>query len=226
MNYWKEHFDENASKFENSLFKQVDMTVNGKEADDKQVDLRAKRIKDILNLDKSDILLDICCGNGMVTSRYADYVSFIYGLDFSGGLIQIANKANKKENIEYGVVNIVNVDYTKFKNVNKVCMSSCFQYLSKREAEEFIKNLSVLNNVSIYISNIPDVQRLWNYYDTEEKKAFYFQREKEGKPHMGTWWDKKDVERISVDNGFDCNFLAIEKDLNTSYYRFDLLLSK
>ena len=98
MDYWKEHFDENAAKFENSLFKQVDMTVNGKEAGDIQVDLRVKGIMDNLSLKKSDILLDICCGNGMITSRLASYVSYIYAVDFSEGLINIANSTNKKEN--------------------------------------------------------------------------------------------------------------------------------
>ena len=43
---------------------------------------------------------------------------------------------------------------------------------------------------------------------------------------MGTWWDKKEVERIAIDNGFKCKFLDIDKSLNTSHYRFDILLNK
>ncbi len=226
MDYWKEHFDENAAKFRNSLFKQVDMTVNGKEADDIQVDLRVKKIIDNLSLKNSNILLDICCGNGLITSRLADYVSYIYAVDFSEGLINIANSINKKQNINYMTGNIVSLNYSKFKDANKICMPSCFQYLLVDEAKVFMKNLSVLNNIYAYISNIPDKERIWNYYDTEEKKAFYFRREKEGKPHMGTWWDKKEVERIAIDNGFKCKFLDIDKSLNTSHYRFDILLNK
>jgi len=226
MDYWKEHFDENAAKFENSLFRQVDMTVNGKEVEDIQIDLRVKGIKDNLLLDGSDILLDICCGNGMITSRLAGYVSFIYAVDFSEGLINIANTANKKSNIKYEVGNIISLKYSDFKGINKICMSSCFQYLSKDEAEEFLKNLSLLKNVTIYISNIPDKEKIWDYYDTDEKKKFYSEREKEGRPHMGTWWDKKDIEKVVNGYSFQYKFLSINKDLNTSYYRFDLLLRK
>ncbi len=226
MDYWKEHFNENAAKYENSLFKQVDMTVNGKEVDSIQVDLRVKSIINNLSLKSSDILLDICCGNGMITSMLASYVSQIYSVDFSEGLINIANSTNKKENINYAVGNIVTLDYSKFKNVTKVCMSSGFQYLSADEAEIFMKNLSVLNSVTLYISNIPDKEKIWNYYNTDEKKAFYFQREKEGKPHIGTWRNKEDIEKLAAGNGFQCKFLDIDKGLNTSYYRFDVLLNK
>lgn len=226
MDYWKEHFNENAAKFENSLFKQVDMTVNGKEADDIQLDLRVKCIMDNLSLKSSDILLDICCGNGLITSKLASHVSYIYAVDFSEGLINIASSINKKQNINYTTGNIVSVNYFQFKNVNKICMPSCFQYLSMDDAKVFMKNLSVLDDISIYISNIPDKEKIWDYYDTDEKKAFYFQREKEGKPHMGTWWNKKDIEKLVSDNGFRCKFLDIDKGLNTSYYRFDVLLNK
>ena len=226
MDYWKEHFNENAAKYENSLFKQVDMTVNGKEADDIQLDLRVKCIIDNLSLKGSDILLDICCGNGMITSRLASYVSKIYAVDFSEGLINIANSTNKKENINYTTGNIISLDYSGFKGVNKICMPSCFQYLSIGDANIFMKNLSVLNGISVYISNIPDKEKIWNYYNTDEKKAFYFQREKEGKPHIGTWWNKEDIEKLAEGNGFQCKFLDIDKGLNTSYYRFDVLLNK
>jgi SAM-dependent methyltransferase len=226
MDYWKEHFNENVKKSKESFLKQVDMTVNGKEVDNTQVDLRTDSIRKNLNLQTSDILLDICCGNGLITKKLAQYVSFIYAIDFSEELIKVANNFNMAANIIYILGDAVNMNYSRFSKVNKICLQSCWQYLSNKEVSKFLNNLSVLNNIIVYISNIPDKEKIWNYYDTDEKKSFYLQREKEGKPHIGTWWKKKEVEKIVKDNGFKCKFLTINKNMNTSYYRFDVLLSK
>ena len=226
MYYWKKHFNENVKKFKSAFLKQVDMTVNGKEVDDVQINLRSNSIINNLSLQSSDILLDICCGNGIITQKISRYVSFIYAIDFSEELIKVAKSTNTANNINYILGNAVNMYYDEFTKVNKVCMQSCLQYLTPQEFYKLLHNLSVLNNIIVYISNIPDKEKIWDYYNTDEKKAFYFQREKDGKPHIGTWWNKKDIEKIITNNGFKFKFLSINKNMNTSYYRFDVLLSK
>jgi hypothetical protein len=78
----------------------------------------------------------------------------------------------------------------------------------------------------VYCANVPDKERLWDYYDTDEKKAFYFQREAEGRPHMGTWYNRIDIIRLAERLGLSCRFVEIGNGLNTHYYRFDVLFSK
>src|SRR5579859_4090802 len=109
MNYWKEHFNENAAKFGSSLLKMVDMTLNGEEVDASQIDLRVKAITQNLSLNKNDVLLDICCGNGLLTDKLAASVARIYGVDFAEGLIEVAKSKNRHANVSYEVGDITKV---------------------------------------------------------------------------------------------------------------------
>jgi predicted TPR repeat methyltransferase len=227
MEYWKEHFNTNATQFASSLFKQVDMTVNGKEVGADQVDFRVKAMVENLNLTKDDILLDICCGNGLLTDKLSGIVNFVYAVDFSEGLIEIARKKNQHANCRYDVGDLTKIDLQQYNSINKLSVYSGLQYISLGELDVFFKKIAACNKPLLaYFSNVPDKEKLWNYYDTDAKKEFYFQREEEGKPHIGTWFNKNEIAHIAESSGLTCKFLEIDKAVNTSYYRFDILLSK
>lgn len=226
MKYWKEHFNDNATKFKDSLLKQVDMTLNGNEVSLKQVDLRINAIKQNLFLDKTDVLLDICCGNGLITKKLSAFVQNVYGLDFSEGLIEIAKSKNKSSNVIYEIGDITKINLQKYKSINKINVYAGLQYISIDELKVFFDKIkSYEKPLTVYCANVPDKECLWNYYDTSEKKAFYHQRELEGMPHIGTWFYKDDFTRMAKSLGLYLKFLEIEKGLNTTSYRFDILLS-
>lgn len=227
IEYWKEHFNNNAIKFASSPFKQVDMTLNGKEVDADQIDFRVKAIVENLSLNKDDVLLDICCGNGLLTDKLAGIVNYIYGVDFSEGLIQIAQKKNQHANVRYEVSDITKIDLHQYGLINKLSVYSGLQYISIDELDIFLQKIVVHDKpLLVYLSNVPDKERLWDYYNTDEKKAFYLEKEAEGKPHIGTWFNRNDVAHIAESLGLFYKFLEIDKVLNTYYYRFDILLSK
>ena len=226
MDYWRKHFNDNAKRFSRSIKRQVDMTQDGREVDDAQVNLRVDSILRNLKLIRTDVVLDLCCGNGMITRKISEFVSRVYAVDFSEKLIEVAKEINNSENISYSIGDASRVNFTEFPEVNKICIQSCLQYLSSNEVELLLHNLSALDSIKVYISNIPDIEKMWNYYNTDEKKAYYYRCEREGRPHLGTWWGKTEIECIAVKFGFQVEFIPINPGMNTSYYRFDLLLSK
>lgn len=223
MNYWKKHFNENVNKYRESLKRQVDMTLNGKEVDDKQITLRLNSIEKNLSLNSSDKLLDLCCGNGMLTKLVSSKVKFINAIDFSAKLIETAKKYNYDSNIIYEIDDITKIDLRKY-NVNKINIYSCIQYLSKDELNNLLFNLSFIKNSLIYISNIPDKLKLFDYYNTEQKKDFYETSLRENKPHIGNWYTKDEFIEIAFKNNLNCKIVDIDKRINTSYYRFDAIL--
>src|SRR3989304_2454779 len=184
MDYWKEHYNENAAKFGSSLLKMVDMTLNGKEVDLAQVDLRVKAITQNLSLHKNDVLLDICCGNGLLTDKLAGSVTHICGVDFSEGLIDVAKGKNRHANISYELGDITKIDLYKYPSINKISVYAGLQYITFEEFKSFLNKIVSHNKpLLVYCANVPDKEKLWNYYDTNEKKAFYLKREEEAKPH-------------------------------------------
>lgn len=225
MNYWKDHFNKNVQIYQNSLKKQVDMTLNKQELDDEQVKLRVESIIKNLELELSDTLLDLCCGNGILTRQISEKVGFIYAVDFSSELLNIAKKVNQKDNIKYQEGDVVTLNFKEFK-VSKVLIYSCLQYLQEEQVSKLFYGLSTFQHILVYISNIPDRSKLLKYYDTKEKLEYYKKTLDEGKPHIGTWYLKNYLADLAKSNGFNYKFLTIDRRMNTSYYRFDLLLEK
>jgi predicted TPR repeat methyltransferase len=226
MKYWKEHFNENAVKFKTSLLKQVDMTVNGNEVNPEQIELRINAIKQNLSLRESDILLDICCGNGLITERLSDSVKLIYGVDFSEGLIEIAKNNQKATNLKYEVGDITKINLQNYDSITKINVYAGLQYISLKELQDLLKKIkSYPKPLIVYCANVPDKEKIWNYYDTEEKRKFYQERESAGKPHIGTWFYKNDIARAADALEVSYKFLEIDKRLNTSNYRFDIIFS-
>lgn len=224
--YWRSHFNENARKY-NSLKKQVDMTINGKEAPDEQVEYRVNAIVTNLKLTKTDIIFDGCCGNGLITKKISNFVKKVYAMDFSDELIAVAKSINNAPNIEYMVGDVTKIDYEhEFPHVNKFNFYSCVQYLTPDDLDELLRRLSRLTGITVYMSNIPDINKIWDFYNTPEKREFFIRSVKEGRYHLGYWYDKTQIKSLSEKYGFRVNFLDIDKRINTAYYRFDVILYK
>lgn len=95
-----------------------------------------------------DVLLDACCGNGIVTVNLAKRVSMAVGVDFSTPLLNIARSHYQASNISY-----LQIDLTKatsdllstYPPVTKVCFHTAVQYFTYDEFRQlliFFKSLS------------------------------------------------------------------------------------
>jgi 2-polyprenyl-3-methyl-5-hydroxy-6-metoxy-1,4-benzoquinol methylase len=226
-NYWKNFFDSVTKQFDGSLLKQVGKTLNGQEISEHQVSLIVEAIVTNLQLDEKDSVVDLCCGNGLVTRRLAPLVKEIIAVDFSDELIAVAVKHNNFHNIKYISSDVLNLDSNFFLGSRKVLMNEALQHLSEPQFGVLLDNLKNLEPGSlVFFGGIADKEKLKVYYDTEEKFAFYMQREREGKPHMGKWWLMKEIERLASTRGFKTTFLSQLPTMFTAYYRFDALLEK
>ncbi|MFR9166051.1 MAG: hypothetical protein ACLVKO_07500 [Dysgonomonas sp.] len=106
-------------------------------------------------------------------------------------------------------------------------MYEALQYFNPVTFSEVLKKMNVMEKGSLFfIASIPDKAHLFEYYDTPEKKKFYYECEERKEPHIGYWWDVDDLKGISEENGFDFTYLNQSPDLYTGYYRFNCLLEK
>ncbi|MEQ1743125.1 MAG: hypothetical protein ABL869_11600, partial [Candidatus Nitrotoga sp.] len=85
--YWKNHYDSISKQFDGSLLKQVGKTVNGQEIPELQVKLIVENTTNVLRLKAKDSVVDLCCGNGLITRQLAPLVEKVVGVDFTHGLI-------------------------------------------------------------------------------------------------------------------------------------------
>jgi len=225
--YWKDYFDMKSVESKGSLLKQVEKTIGGEEVGDDQVSLIVGNIVEKLNLNTSDKVADLCCGNGLITQRIVPFVDSVTGIDFSSGLINVANEHNDNEKIRYVCSDVTNINVRDIEGAKKMYMNESLQHLTPEMFKKMLGRLSDLEaGFLFFISGIPDIEHLKDFYDSEEKFAYYLKCEEEGKSHIGHWWSKSDVLAISESMGFEAKICIEDPELNTAYYRFDLLLKK
>lgn len=80
------------TKDETDFWGQIRRTVNGKPVDEAQIEMIIGRIREKLVLQEVDVLLDLACGNGALSSRLFCGINSYQGVDFSPRLIEVANK--------------------------------------------------------------------------------------------------------------------------------------
>jgi cyclopropane fatty-acyl-phospholipid synthase-like methyltransferase len=226
-NYWKIYYDSISKKFDSSLLKQVGKTVNGQEISESQVVAIIESVVGSLRLNASDSLIDLCCGNGLLTRQLAPLVKEIVGIDFTANLINAAKKYNSFDNIEYVNLDVLCLDDIYFKGLKKIIMYEALQHFSTEQLAVLLKKLSTLEVGSlVYLGSIPNKDKLRVYYDTDEKFEFYMKCESEGRPHIGHWWVIGEIEQLATKYGFNFRLLLQDINIYTAHYRFDVLLEK
>lgn len=225
--YWKNHYDSISKQFDGSLLKQVGKTVNGQDVPELQVKLIVESITNALRLNSGDSLIDLCCGNGLITRQLAPLVKEVIGIDYTRRLIDAANKYNSFQNVEYICSDVLHLDPKYFSGLKKIVVYEALQHFSVEQAAILLDELSNLGLASlVYLGSIPNKEKLNLFYDTKEKYAFYMQRENEGRPHIGRWWLMEEIEQLVSTRGFRATFSSQEPTLYTAHYRFDVLLEK
>jgi len=226
-NYWKHYYDSNSRKFGDSPLKQVGKTVHGREISEEQVELIVHDIAEALQLGPDDSVIDLCCGNGLITKRLAPLVKEIVGVDFTPGLIDTAKRSGVRDHVEYINSNVLDLAPGYFSGANKVVMYEALQHFSSQQCESLLDNMkSLAVGALVLFGSVPDGEKLRKYYDTDEKFSFYEQREKEGRPHIGRWWLRDEMKQLVAERGFEITFLPQNPLLYTAYYRFNVLLKK
>ena len=226
-NYWKSYYDLSSQQFHDSLLKQVGKTVNGREIPELQLKLIVENVANVLQLNAKDSIVDLCCGNGLITRQLAPLVEKVVGVDFTQGLIDTAKRCNAFYNIEYVNSDVLSLNSEYFLGYTKIVMYEALQHFSEQQFGILLDELKSLAAGSlVFFGSIPNKEKLSAYYDTEKKIAFYMHRENEGRPHIGRWWLMDEIERLVATRGFKSTFLPQEPVLYTAYYRFGVLLEK
>lgn len=232
MRNWKKYWDNNSKTVDKTDYlRQVGKTVKGKPINDWQFQLIVSQICRELHLQEDSIVLDLCCGNGLITKELATQCKSVVGIDFSQPLLEIANRNRRPMNVLYQCMNILEMDKmppSASSPFNKVLMYEALQYFGKQELITILRNILHLSskNCIMLFGSVPDLARKWAFYNTPKRRLMYLLRQLVGKERMGTWWDREFIRGACKQLDLLCEFKEQRKELHTSHYRFDVLISR
>jgi len=212
---------------DDDLWGQVKRTVNGKPLPDAQIAMIINRVSTQLALDKSDTLLDLCCGNAALSTQWFRQCTQGVGVDASPHLIEIANtrfagdgrdRYIVSEALSYLLSTPENAGFTK-----AVCYGS-LQYFSRERAGALLsalrENLPTLQRVMI--GNIPDRDRAALFFNSD--RADNVDLDSPLSP-IGVWYSARAFSELAEASGWHCEISMMPAEFHASHYRFDALLS-
>ena len=214
-------------KDDNDLLFQVGTTVEGKPISKLQQSEIINSITMGLELNRKDNVLDLCCGNGIITNDISRVVNKVIGIDGSESYITNARKLKNNHNIIYCCDDVLNFkEYTIGENINKIIFYASLAYFSKDELITILSNLKNNKTEKIYIGSILDKNKKYKFFNTFKRRIHYLfnyliLRNDLG---LGNWWSKREIIKIAVAQGFKIEILNQNPILHTAHYRFDALL--
>ena len=193
----------------------------------------AEDIIDKVHFEPEDTVLDVCCGNAALTKRIAPLCKKIHGVDFSSALLKTAEEVMMEEaimNMELHCADVMMIDEMFAPDTfdKSYCYFS-FQYFNKNRREQLLEKLSRVTTRKgwIFIGDIPDKTRIWNYY--ESPKKFYREKLsrmlqfKQGECDLGWWIDPKEIVQWCERRRLGVSIMP-QENLPHAHYRFDVLI--
>lgn len=223
-NFWVNHAQDTNS---DSLQRQVLRTLNKQPVSDAEFQEILKDIEGKLELNQGDVVLDLCCGNGLITSYLAPKCKSIIGVDYIQDLTLQIDR-DKYTNISIIVEDIrkVQFDHAAF---DKIIIYAGLQYLTLKETVCFFESIiKWLKKDGLFlVGDIPNNNCLWEFSNTDERQAVYFDALKNEAPLIGTWFEPQWLKNLGKYVGFKkIDILAQPTQLPYAHYRFDALFLK
>jgi SAM-dependent methyltransferase len=223
LNFYKEH---PKTCDPEDFWGQVKRTVNGKPMPQEQINMIVARACKRLDLRKDDVLLDLCCGNGALTTYLFECCVGGLGVDFSEYLINIAHKHFIKKPEEQFVLQDV-VDFVRtYENPGRFSKAICygsFMFLPHNAAYDLLRWLRLrfpgINR--LFIGNLPDKSKMACFFSDREYTPGI--ENDPGSP-IGIWRTEQELVQLAETTGWHASISRMPTAFYAAHYRFDAIL--
>jgi len=210
-----------------AYWQQVRRTVDGKPVSETQVLLIVDAITTGLAMTKTDVVLDLACGNGALSSYLFDKCGGLIGVDISPYLIEISETFAQPPNYRFCRNDIVSYlererDTTAF---TKALIYAGFQYFSRDNAVAVLKTLNRrFPEISkVFIGNIPDRRHADRFFgELTPSEAELNDHE----ARIGVWYLPEEIEALARSTGWRASCSTMPADFYLASHRFDVTLER
>jgi SAM-dependent methyltransferase len=205
---------------------QVRRTVNGKPVGEDQIAMITDAILAGLQLRSDDVLLDLACGNGALSSRLYEHCGALLGVDFSEYLISVAED-NFQQPPRYVYRCQDAAYYTQAEpepeRFTKALCYGSFSFFPSESSEIVLTQLRerFVNVERVFIGNLPDRDLAHLFYRQGVPAAAVLDDHTE---QIGTWRSRQDMTALARLCGWNASFSTMPSEF-FSDYRYDVLLT-
>lgn len=222
---WKAYWNRHPRVQDPDPCRQVGRTFRGRTYSAPEIDLVVRRILWLLEADRAKNLLDIACGNGMITSRIAPHFGRICGVDFSAPLIAVARRDFHAPNVEYVVGDALELSAGR-NQYDCVLIGLAFQYFSTRQADRLLRRVRscLKDDGRVVLGDVADRDRMWNFYRGWGGRLRYLWDVVRRRPIVGHWWSPADLTKLAKANGMSVEVCYQTPAWPNHYFRYDAVL--
>ena len=213
---------------EDDLFIEVGKTVHGLPISREQFRLTIERIVMFLHLKPNDRLLELCCGNGLMTRALAPAVAEIEAVDFGAHLIAHAREQTRNANVHYVCADALEhldaLASSKSFVPTKILLGDALAYFEPTSFCAMLEQVSGLTNgqFDFLATAVPCDELKWNFYSTPERRARFERNQRRGdktNDGLGRWWSKAELRRAG--EPLKLNVTLFDQPAALSGYRID-----
>jgi cyclopropane fatty-acyl-phospholipid synthase-like methyltransferase len=223
--YWRSFWRKHATESQRAEpLRQVLRLQSGQPVAPDTVAAIVASVTDLLEPSPGHTLLDLGCGNGLLTRHLFDKFGRVLAVDVSAEFTtQLGLSA--PSHVAAWQADVATVELPPA-SVDRVLCYSVAQYLSEAElAGLFLRMRSWMRVGGLaVIGDIPDVTRMWMFFNSIERERAHFDALVCGRPIIGHWFDPVWLTKLARHAGFEAEIRPQPARLPYQHYRFDLIM--
>lgn len=228
--YWRRHYDDPKNVSRGCHQTSVGRTIDGNPVPDSVWQKTISHIVEVVKVDQNSIVLELCCGNGMVIGPISQVAGKAYGVDFSEPLLnQLHSQFGKA--VETRQIDVLELTW-KPGTLDAIIIYFSIQHFDEQQTLHLIqRSLEWLRpGGRMLIGDIPDRAKKWKYIGGRANRLDYLQRMVSGQPKIGNWFDREFFvaagEYFENRNTAHVKVLDQPQFLFNAQWRFDVLFTK
>lgn len=218
---WVDYDQHARNRPRDDLWGQVRRTVRGRPVGPEQIDMIVGRILETLQFGAGDVLLDLACGNGALSTRLHPHCAASLGVDVSPFLVEVANERFATAAHRFMVGDVAAYAETEpdpLRFTKGLCYGS-LSYVSDTDVARLLRALHArFANISrVMLGNLPDPARAGAFHNTPSPAL------RQPRSDIGVWRDPAELAALAG-CGWRLEVATMPPGFFAAHYRFDAVL--
>ncbi|MBW8072538.1 MAG: methyltransferase domain-containing protein [Ferrovum sp.] len=210
------------------FLRQIRRTVHDEPISDMQLHMIMEAIRNGLQLQPDDALIELACGNGLLSVQLFDACRSYLGTDISDYLISVAKKhferlPNHRFEVQSGI-ECVNRESQPEYFTRALCYAG-FQYFGDQDILHILTTLykRFTRLERIFLGNLPDRARIADFFTHripgEDELS-------DPGTALGAWRTREALAQLADAAGWQAVFSVMPPEFHAAHYRYDVTLTR